>query len=174
MTREWDIEALDARRLADAIKYAELDLVRWKERPGADTDLHLQVIADIERNLAKLRSTGLNPADWIRGPDCVDRHLYAIRSRNLAFGVYKEAEAGFVGIREKLGSEFLFTEYHADLYSPTATVYPYVDLGECPIEDLSEYLRFWGSLITNTTLFNWLNEREAALDWHALMGIEAR
>lgn len=37
------------------------------------------------------------------------RGVYVLRSRNLRVGVW--TGAGFIGIREKLGSRYLFTEY---------------------------------------------------------------
>lgn len=69
--------------------------------------------------------------------ECVKGHLYAIRSRNLSFGVY-DGDEGFVGIREKFGDLFLFTEFHYDQGPPFGTVTPIVDMGECPIKDLRE------------------------------------
>lgn len=38
--------------------------------------------------------------------------VYEIKSRNLIVGVY-DGDEGFIGIREKFGDEFLFTEYLA-------------------------------------------------------------
>lgn len=55
--------------------------------------------------------------------ECVDRGVYEIRSRNLAVGVFRKATGGFIGIREKFGSRYLFEEYHWE--SPAfATVRP--------------------------------------------------
>ncbi len=60
--------------------------------------------------------------------DCKDRHLYKIRSRNLAFGIYREETGGFIGIRSKFGSEYLFEEYHRDNGAPYGTVTPQAEL----------------------------------------------
>lgn len=49
--------------------------------------------------------------------DLVDRGVYAIRSRNLSVGVWDANRKGFIGIREKFGSRYLFMEYHYD-YDP--------------------------------------------------------
>ncbi len=60
--------------------------------------------------------------------ECVKGRLYAIRCRNLGLGVY-DGKQGFIGIREKFGDEYLFTEYHYDQGPPFGTVYGVVDLG---------------------------------------------
>jgi hypothetical protein len=52
-------------------------------------------------------------------------------------GVYKESNHGFIGIREKFGSRYLFTEYHWDsLYFPT--VKPLEIVGIVPDEIILE------------------------------------
>ena len=70
--------------------------------------------------------------------ECVHGGLYKISSRNLAFGVYDEKHQGFVGIREKFGNEYLFTEYHYDTGAPHGTVHPKELLEMCPITCLEE------------------------------------
>jgi hypothetical protein len=55
---------------------------------------------------------------------CEDRRLYRISSRNFVYGVFSAETRGFVGIREKFGSEYLFTEYHFDTGAPFGTVIP--------------------------------------------------
>lgn len=62
--------------------------------------------------------------DFIPLEQCVNGRLYRIESRNLAVGVFVEKRSGFIGIREKFGSEYLFTEYHWDTGSPFGTVRP--------------------------------------------------
>lgn len=42
-----------------------------------------------------------------------ERFVYRIRSRNLVVGVF-DGDSGFIGIREKFGSRFLFKEYVGD------------------------------------------------------------
>lgn len=44
----------------------------------------------------------------------VPRRIYRIRSRNLLVGAWNPETSGFIGIREKFGSDYLFTEYHWD------------------------------------------------------------
>jgi len=56
--------------------------------------------------------------------DCIDRCLYKINSRNLILGVYKQSTGGFLGIRTKFGSRFIFEEYHWDNGPPFGTVKP--------------------------------------------------
>lgn len=66
--------------------------------------------------------------------ECKRGHVYRIHSRNLSFGVFApEKDNGFIGIREKFGSLYLFTEYHFDNGPPFGTVSPIEDLG--PLED---------------------------------------
>lgn len=43
------------------------------------------------------------------------RATYALRSRNLLVGVWDANAKGFIGVREKMGDVYLFTEYHYDL-----------------------------------------------------------
>jgi len=65
---------------------------------------------------------------------CKRGHVYELRSRNLQFGLFvPEAENGFIGIRQKFKSRYLFTEYHWDNGPPFGTVRPIRDLG--PLED---------------------------------------
>ncbi len=60
--------------------------------------------------------------------DCIPGRVYRIRSRNLSFGVY-DGKEGFIGIRQKFGDRYLFTEYHWDQGEPFGTVYSQLDLG---------------------------------------------
>lgn len=59
--------------------------------------------------------------------ECVKRRTYRLKSRNLAFGVF-DGETGFLGIREKFGHRYVFTEYHWDTGAPHGTVEPLEDL----------------------------------------------
>jgi predicted RNase H-like HicB family nuclease len=96
--------------------------------------------------------------------ECKHGYLYRISSRNLAFGVFDSTKQGFVGIREKFGHRYLFTEFHYDTGAPFGTVRPKELLEICPIVDLAE----WHSeerdgtkwAVTNQPLFDWLNEQE--------------
>ena len=60
--------------------------------------------------------------------ECTPGRVYQIQSRNLTFGVY-DGEEGFIGIREKFGHRYLFTEYHWDQGPPHGTVSGQRDLG---------------------------------------------
>ena len=64
--------------------------------------------------------------------ECEDRVLYRINCRNLTFGVFNKENNGFIGIREKFGAKYLFTEYHFDTGAPFGTVKPYKKLGLLP------------------------------------------
>jgi hypothetical protein len=61
--------------------------------------------------------------------ECVNRTLYRIHSRNLTHGVYRAETGGFLGLREKLGSIYVFEEYHLD-NGPYSTVHPLEALPE--------------------------------------------
>ncbi len=63
--------------------------------------------------------------------DCIAGHLYEIDSRNLGLGVFN-GKTGFIGIRYKFGSRYLFTKYHFDKGPPYGTVHPIKDLGPIP------------------------------------------
>jgi hypothetical protein len=62
---------------------------------------------------------------------CIERHIYTLKSRNLPLGVF-DGRAGFIGIREKLGTTFLAKEYHWDTGSPFGTATPIEDIGVLP------------------------------------------
>lgn len=96
----------------------------------------------------------------IKLTECKPRHLYKISSRNLIFGVFNAENSGFVGIREKFGDEYLFTEYHWDTGSPFGTVQPTEDLGEIP-ENLivGEYVDDF-AFKNNKELFDFLKLKE--------------
>lgn len=64
----------------------------------------------------------------IRVEACKDRQLYRLDSRNLTLGVFRGASGGFFGIRRKLGSTFVFEEYHWDTGAPFGTVVPLEEL----------------------------------------------
>lgn len=63
---------------------------------------------------------------------CKDGVVYEIRSRNLVVGVFVKDTGGFIGIREKFGSLYLFMEYHHDTGAPFGTVRPLKKLGMAP------------------------------------------
>lgn len=70
--------------------------------------------------------------------DLKNGYLYKIKSRNLILGVWDEKKKGFVGIREKFGSRFLFMEIHWDADKHFGTAKPLEELEECPISDKRE------------------------------------
>jgi len=63
-------------------------------------------------------------SNYIPLADCINGAVYRIRSRNLAIGVFVQAANGFIGIRTKFSSRYLFTEYHYDTGAPCGTVMP--------------------------------------------------
>lgn len=103
----------------------------------------------------------MNAEEHIPVGNCKRGHVYRLRSRNLLFGVFvPEKENGFIGIRAKFGSLFLFVEHHWDNGPPFGTVRPLEDLG--PLEDPTIELRDCDSEL----LFDALQkiEREHGLD----------
>lgn len=70
----------------------------------------------------------------IKLKNCFHGWLYRIHSRNLALGVFDKKKGGFIGIREKFGSRYLFMEYHYDTGAPFGTVTPLERLVKLPNE----------------------------------------
>ncbi len=60
--------------------------------------------------------------------ECIKGRVYKIQSRNLTYGVF-DGKDGFIGIRLKFSSRYLFTEYHWDQGPPYGTVYGVEDTG---------------------------------------------
>lgn len=60
--------------------------------------------------------------------DCIQGRVYKIRCRNLAYGVWNGRD-GFIGIRQKFNSRFLFTELHWDASQTFGTVREAIDTG---------------------------------------------
>lgn len=63
--------------------------------------------------------------------ECLKGHVYELRSRNLSRGVF-DGETGFIGIRLKFDSRFLFTEYHWETGPPHGTASPVAYIGPLP------------------------------------------
>lgn len=110
--------------------------------------------------------------------ECKHGGLYRISSRNLSLGVFNEAAKGFIGIREKFGDYYLFTEYHWDTGLSFGTVRPEELLEMVPdeipptedviVEATEDILSRWVSHsyevgqqvgIENEVLFKWLEEK---------------
>ncbi len=99
-----------------------------------------------------------NVIEYIPLSECQHGHLYKILSRNLKIGIFNQTDKGFIGIREKFGSLYLFTEYHWDTGVPFGTVKPQEDLGVCDLELLD-----WphkGKEEVYDNLYKWLEEKE--------------
>ena len=62
--------------------------------------------------------------------DCKDRKLYRVDARRQSFGVFKKATGGFLGLREKFGSVFVFEEFHWEASKIHGTVQPLEELPE--------------------------------------------
>lgn len=60
----------------------------------------------------------------LRMEELEDRQVYRLQSRNLVVGVWNQETSGFIGIREKFGDEYLFTEYHWDFSTTYGTARP--------------------------------------------------
>jgi hypothetical protein len=98
----------------------------------------------------------MNPT-YIKLEDCKDGYLYKIFSRNLGYGVFNKNDNGFVGIRNKFGSDYLFTEYHWDTGAPFGTVHPKEEICKIPDSIIIDHT-IW--LDENIELFNWLKENK--------------
>ena len=73
----------------------------------------------------------LNP-DRVMLPDCKDRYLYKLNSRNLKFGVFSQKTSGFLGLRTKFDRCYVFEEYHVDYEGPFKTACPTLLLVKAP------------------------------------------
>lgn len=58
------------------------------------------------------------------------RRVYFLRSRNLLVGAWNPVTKGFIGVREKFGRRYLFTEYHWDTGAPFGTACPVEPAGD--------------------------------------------
>ena len=74
----------------------------------------------------------MEPDNNIPLTECKHRGIYKLSSRNLSLGVFNKFSNGFIGIREKLGDLYLFTEYHWDNGPPFGTASPYEFVGTLP------------------------------------------
>lgn len=96
--------------------------------------------------------------------DLIDRRIYRVRSRNLVIGAWCAAQKGFIGIREKFNTRYLFTEYEYTLTgAPFGTAWAMDDLGvDVPTDvQMVEYLPDPdGTLRTNAPLLALLKEYE--------------
>ena len=79
--------------------------------------------------------------NFIPEEDLIHRRLYRTRSRNLIIGAWDQDKRGFIGLREKFGSHYPFTEYHrnADPHLGTAQAVTDLDL-DVPMDiQMKEY-----------------------------------
>jgi len=101
---------------------------------------------------------------WIDPATLIDRRIYRIRSRNLVIGAWDAKSKGFIGLREKFGDVYLFTEYEHDLMGPPhGTARAVDDLGVDVPDDIvmDEYLRTSdGALCNNPALYDLLCQHE--------------
>lgn len=99
---------------------------------------------------------------YIKLEDCKIGRLYKLQSRNLSIGVY-DGLSGFIGIRFKFESEYLFTEYHWDTGEPFGTAYPIKDLGPIPkdIKPVEDFGIIDDSYQKNRMLFDYLKNYSA-------------
>ncbi len=97
---------------------------------------------------------------------------YRIHSRNLILGIYNENAKGYIGIREKFGDEYLFTEYDWETGPPFGTVKPYefIDMlpAEIPVAEDVPRVNEANVIIgqsENKQLFDWLAETAYKIPW---------
>ena len=70
---------------------------------------------------------------------CEHGQLYHIRARNFRLGIFNEPKQEFIGVRSKLGSRYLFGEYHWDKGAPHGTVKPIAKLEQAPPWQLADW-----------------------------------
>lgn len=93
----------------------------------------------------------------------IDRHVYYVRSRNLVIGAWNAATKGFIGIREKFSTRYLFTEYERDLAGPPhGTARAIEDLGVVVPSRITmvEHLKTDEGWRENDDLYRLLEEHE--------------
>lgn len=84
-----------------------------------------------------------------------DRRIYKLQSRNLLEGVYVAEKQGFIGIRRKFDSEFLFMEYEWSTSETTGTARARLAMDMVPPEvNLVEYIKTDKQLAVNQPLFD--------------------
>jgi hypothetical protein len=67
--------------------------------------------------------------------ECQDRGVYRIIGRSIYdIGVFDQKNGEFIGVREKFGDLFLFSEEHWDMGAPHGTVKPKEKMGDLPNE----------------------------------------
>lgn len=93
--------------------------------------------------------------EYLRLEDMEPRCVYRLQSRNLVAGLWLPDEKGFKGIREKLGHEYLFVEYHWDNGTSFSTAKPLQKIVTLPV-DLCED--------NSTSLYDFLKEIESSFD----------
>ena len=97
--------------------------------------------------------------------ECKPRSVYRIDSRNLGIGVFNPKSNGFIGIREKFGQEYLFTEYHWDTGPPFGTVCPQNEIDTLPSDiELSEDLDTIDRITQRSVFFDGPTE-QGGLGW---------
>ena len=99
--------------------------------------------------------------DYIKLDQCKERFLYKIHSRNLKYGVFN-GKSGFIGIRFKFETEYLFTELHWDVGPPYGTVRPFNEICKIP-DDIECSIGDWGKdqkpiFTENKKLFEFLEK----------------
>ena len=92
----------------------------------------------------------------------MDRRVYRIHSRNLVVGAWSAEQQGFIGIRKKFNSRYLFTEYERTTSATLGTAWAVDDLGVAVPTDVQmvEHFLVDGALVINQPLFNLLSRCE--------------
>ena len=86
--------------------------------------------------------------DYIDSDECVDGHYYwggarSIGCISICRGRDEYNRNQFEGLRNKLGLDFLFTEYHYDDDTAFGTYSPVLDLGVAPMFASEEATMYW-------------------------------
>jgi hypothetical protein len=123
------------------------------------------------RSAKRRRKRDMRPRDnYIPGDRCKKGYLYQVSCRNFNYAVY-DGNGGFIGIREKFGRRYLFTEHHFDQGPQLGTVFPFEEIKQIPDSiQASEYTIAEGveGRPENYLLFKYLD----AMEWAGRRGGE--
>lgn len=94
--------------------------------------------------------------EYIALSDCVHGGLYRLRCHTFHLGVFDKPNEWFVGIRNKLGHNYLFAVYHGGDEVGRAYAYPTELLQVCLLPDLSVGHAVGQNFVDNQALVRYL------------------
>lgn len=107
----------------------------------------------------------LRPDKFLASSDCREGAAYWVSARSIGevaiCGGMAKPGISFVGLREKLGSYFLFAEYHYDDNESFGTLRPFLELGPGPDTDDEQQIMEWlveQEIEVTETRLTWLKQ----------------